>query len=125
MIKILSTGNYSKANTFLQKMLSFAKLSDFDKYGRQGVEALKAATPKDSGETAASWDYEIIRSNGSVKINWFNTHVEDGVPIAVILQYGHATRNGGYVQGRDYINPALKPVFDKIAEDSWKEIKGL
>lgn len=95
---------------------------NLEKYAREGVTALASATPVDSGETAASWDYEIQKGNGKVSIYWTNSNINDGVPIAVILQYGHGTNGGGYVQGRDYINPAIRPIFDKIAENAWKEV---
>lgn len=88
------------------------------------MEALAAATPLDTGETASSWGYRIRRKKDSVTIEWTNSNVVDGVPIAVILQYGHGTRNGGYVQGRDYINPAIRSVFDQLANDAWKEVSG-
>ena len=87
-----------------------------------GVDALAAATPVDTGKTAASWTYEIEKKNGSYSIVWLNTNVNKYVNIALILQYGHGTRNGGYVKGRDYINPAIQPIFDKIAEDAWREV---
>lgn len=115
-------GNFSRTNRFLEKALNVVKLGELDKYGRQGVDALSAATPVDTGNTAGSWEYKITRDHGSATISWFNTNVSNGVNIAVILQYGHGTRNGGYVKGRDYINPAMQPVFDKIAESAWKEI---
>lgn len=92
------------------------------KYGREGVRALSSATPIDSGKTANSWDYEIKQYQGGARISWTNSNVVDGVPIAIILQYGHGTRNGGYVQGRDYINPAIQPIFDKLAKDVWEEV---
>lgn len=92
------------------------------KYGEMGVLALSQATPLDSGETARSWSYEIEKTGSGYRLVWKNSHVNKGVPIAIILQYGHGTRNGGYVQGRDYINPALRPIFDGIAADSWKEM---
>lgn len=92
------------------------------KYGEMGVLALSRATPEDSGETARSWSYEIEKTDSGYRLVWNNSNVNKGVPIAIILQYGHGTRNGGYVQGRDYINPALVPVFDGIAADSWKEM---
>jgi hypothetical protein len=95
---------------------------ELKKYGEDGVKALADATPKDSGKTAASWSYEVEKSKGSYTIAWTNSNINDGVPIAVILQYGHGTRNGGYVQGRDYINPAIRPIFDQIAEDAWREV---
>ena len=94
-----------------------------DKYGREGVAALQTATPKDTGKTSESWYYKIERKNGSVSLTFHNSNQNKGVPIAIILQYGHATGNGGYVEGVDYINPALRPIFDKIAEEAWKEVK--
>ena len=97
----------------------------FRKYGREGVAALASATPVDTGRTANSWHYKIEQKQGSVSISFYNTNIQNGVPIAVILQYGHATRNGGWVQGRDYINPAIQPIFDKIADAAWKEVTKL
>lgn len=97
-------------------------MGNLDKYGRAGVAALSAATPKDSGETASSWEYEIKRTKTTVSIVFNNTNIQNGVPIAIILQYGHATNNGGYVEGVDYINPAIKPIFERIANDAWKEV---
>jgi hypothetical protein len=94
-----------------------------DKYAREGVSALSKATPLDTGETKSSWDYEIKKTRGSYRITWLNNHkTADGDPIAIILQYGHGTGSGGYVQGRDYINPAMKPIFDNIAENVWKAV---
>lgn len=93
-----------------------------DRYAQAGVLALQSATPVESGETAYSWDYKITQKGSTFKITWTNSHVVDGIPIAILIQYGHATRNGGYVEGKDYINPALKPIFDKIAEEAWKEV---
>ena len=94
-------------------------------YGREGVAALASATPVDSGLTASSWYYEIINRNGTAQITFYNSNIQNGVPIAIILQYGHGTRNGGWVQGRDYINPAIQPIFDRIANDAWKEVTKL
>lgn len=125
MITIRQKGDFSKFNTFLERIKEVVKLGDLDRYGRAGVEALASATPKDSGLTAESWTYEIVRSNGSVSIQFNNTHINKGVSIAIILQYGHGTRNGGWVEGRDYINPAIQPLFDKIADDAWKEVTKL
>jgi hypothetical protein len=99
-----------------------ARLSDLDRYGQEGVAALASATPVDSGLTARSWYYEIKRDRNSATISFLNSNIQNGVPIAVILQYGHGTRNGGWVQGRDYINPAIQPIFDKIANSAWKEV---
>jgi len=122
MIRIKAKGNYKRANSFFEKILEKIKHGALDKYGRMGCEALAANTPKASGKTAESWTYEIERQNGGAKIVWSNTNVNKNVNIAIILQYGHGTGWGGYVQGRDYINPAIQPVFDRIAEESWKEL---
>ena len=120
MIRLTQKGDFSKLNRYLERVKEVVKIGDLNKYGRQGVEALKAATPVDSGETANSWYYEIKRQNGVVSIEFNNSHINKGVPIAIILQYGHGTNNGGWVEGRDYINPVIQPLFDKIAEDAWK-----
>ena len=98
------------------------KFSSLDKYGKEGVQALAAATPVDTGLTAASWYYEIEQTDKTTSIVWKNSNVVDGTPIAIILQYGHATRNGGYVQGTEYINDALRPIFERIADSVWKEV---
>ena len=100
-------------------------MSDLDKYGKEGVAALASATPVDTGLTASSWSYEIKQKNGSISISFKNSNIQNGVPIAIILQYGHGTRNGGWVQGRDYINPAIQPIFDRIANDAWREVTKL
>jgi hypothetical protein len=122
MISFKSKGDFSDLNSFLERAKETIKLGDLDRYGREGVAALAAATPKDTGRTAESWHYEIIREKESVSISFYNTNIQNGVPIAILLQYGHGTRNGGWVEGRDYINPAIQPIFDKIAEDAWKEV---
>lgn len=125
MIKISHKGNFDRTEKFLRAASKADFLKSLDKYGAMGVQALSSATPIDSGNTAASWSYEIERSRDSYKIHWINTNVHDGVNIAIILQYGHGTGTGGYVKGRDYINPAIRPVFDEIADSAWKEVKGL
>lgn len=125
MISFRHKGDFSKLSKFLERAKEAVRLGDLDKYGREGVAALSSATPTDSGLTAQSWYYKIERTNGSVTISYFNSNVQNGVPIAVILQYGHGTRNGGWVQGRDYINPAVRPIFDKIANDAWREVTKL
>lgn len=125
MIKFRHKGDFSKATRYLERVKGAVRLSDLDKYGREGVAALASATPVDSGLTASSWYYEIVRTNGSVSINFNNSNIQNGVPIAVILQYGHGTGTGGYVQGRDYINPAIRPIFDRIANDAWREVTKL
>jgi hypothetical protein len=122
MITFRQSGDFSKTIKFLERAKQIVHISDLDRYGRAGVAALKSATPVDTGLTADSWYYEIKNKNGSVEISFNNSNIQNGVPIAIILQYGHATRNGGWVQGRDYINPAVQPIFDKIADEAWKEV---
>lgn len=123
MINIRQKGDFKNLSSFLEKTKEKLNLGLLDKYGREGVAALRAATPKDTGKTSESWYYKIERKNGSVSLTFHNSNQNKGVPIAIILQYGHATGNGGYVEGVDYINPALRPIFDKIAEEAWKEVK--
>ena len=122
MVSFKHRGNFSKTEQFLNKMQGRNYLNILDKYGQMGVEALAAATPVDSGKTAQSWTYEIQRTPEKTTIAWLNTNVNKGVNIAIILQYGHGTGTGGYVQGRDYINPAMRPIFDSIAAQAWKEV---
>lgn len=123
MIKLTSKGDYSKATGYLERLKEVAKISKLDHYGKMGVEALSGATPVDTGLTASSWNYEILRSRNGFTLRFNNTNIQNGCPIAIILQYGHGTRNGGYVSGRDYINPAIQPVFDEMAENLWKEVR--
>ena len=123
MISFRQKGDFLKLTKYLKNNQKIADKFDLDKYGREGVEALSAATPVDTGKTADSWEYEIVHKKDSISIVWKNTNIQNGVPIAVIIQYGHASRNGGWVQGRDYINPALKPIFDKIANKAWEEVR--
>ena len=125
MIVFRHKGNFSRTKKYLEKTKKAIRLDDLDKYGREGVSALASATPVDSGLTASSWYYEITNNRGSASITFLNSHVNNGVPIAVILQYGHGTRNGGWVQGRDYINPAIQPIFDKIVNEAWREVTKL
>ena len=122
MISFRQKGDFSNLSRYLERVKEKVKLGDLDKYGRAGVAALASATPVDSGQTANSWYYEIERQNGSVSIVFNNSNVNKGVPIAIILQYGHGTGTGGWVQGRDYINPAIQPIFDEIANNAWKEV---
>lgn len=122
MISFRQKGDFSNLSSYFEKVKEKVKLGDLDKYGRAGVAALASATPVDSGQTANSWYYEIERQNGSVSIVFNNSNVNKGVPIAIILQYGHGTGTGGWVQGRDYINPAIQPIFDEIANNAWKEV---
>lgn len=125
MITIKQKGNFSKLDMYFEKILSAVKLGKFDKYGRMGVDALSSATPIDTGLTAESWYYETKITKSGLSLSFQNSNVVDGVSIAIILQYGHATRNGGYVKGRDYINPAIQPIFDQIANDMWGEVTKL
>ncbi len=122
MIVVEAKGNFKRLDAFLNKMSRGDLFKELDKFGREGVNALASATPIDSGMTASAWNYEIRNSGGSWTISWTNSHIVDGVPIAIILQYGHGTGTGGYVQGRDYINPAIQPVMDRIAENVWKAV---
>lgn len=122
MLKIRHKGNFSKTTKFLHHVLRFDYKTILNRYGKMGVEALAEATPRDTGRTAEAWKYDIEENSNGVSIVWSNENINDGVNIAVILQYGHGTNNGGYVVGRDYINPALQPVFDKMANTVWKEL---
>ena len=122
MITFSTKGDFSKTEQFLIKAKRVDIKSILDTYGRQGVASLSASTPVESGRTASSWDYTVKGSRGSYEIVWTNSNVHNGVNIAVILQYGHGTGTGGYVRGRDYINPAMRPVFDQIAKAAWKAV---
>lgn len=125
MITFSQKGDFAKLTSFFEKCKNVVKLGDLDKYGKEGVAALSSATPVDTGLTANSWYYEIEHRDGSATISFKNSNIKDGVPIAIILQYGHATGTGGWVEGRDYINPAIQPIFDKIAENAWREVTKL
>lgn len=122
MISFRHKGDYRKATRYFERLKEAARLGILDKYGRAGVAALSSATPVESGKTASSWGYEIEHSRGSAKIVFTNSNINNGVPIAIILQYGHGTGTGGWVQGRDYINPAIQPIFDQIVNEAWKEV---
>lgn len=122
MISFTSKGDFSRTLKFLNFMDKWKVDKILQKYGQQGVSALAAATPVDSGATANSWNYSIKSTGKSATIYWNNSNINKGVNIAVILQFGHGTGTGGYVQGRDYINPAMRPIFDKIAEEAWREV---
>lgn len=122
MIAFRQKGDFSKLTRYLERVKEAVKLGDLDRYGREGVAALASATPVESGKTANSWYYEIENNGKAAKISFKNSNINKGVPIAIILQYGHGTGTGGWVQGRDYINPAIQPIFDKIAEQAWKEV---
>lgn len=124
MIYFRSKGDFNKTERLLKKSLGRDYRNVLTKYAIQGVIALSSATPKKTGLTASSWDYEIVQNNDGLSVIWKNTNINKSVNIALILQYGHGTRGGGYVRGIDYINPALKPIFDKLAEAAWKEVTG-
>lgn len=125
MISFSHKGDLSKTTRFLQKAKRVVRASDLDKYGREGVAALASATPIDSGLTANSWYYKIEIKEGLITLSFHNSNIQNGVPIAIILQYGHGTGTGGWVEGRDYINPAIQPIFDRMSQDMWKEVTSL
>lgn len=125
MISIKQRGDFKETEKLLKKSLGRDYISVLEKYGQQGVSALSASTPIDSGLTASSWSYKIIQNESGFSVSWENSNVQKNVNIAIILQYGHGTRNGGYVSGRDYINPALQLIFDKMADAAWKEVTRL
>ena len=124
MISVKSSGDYRRTRNWLLKNSRGDIFAKLDQFGRLGVDALSKATPVDTGETAHSWDYRIRKPRrGFYEIQWYNTHGDGDTSVAILLQYGHGTKNGGYVQGRDYINPAMKSIFDKMIDDFWKEVK--
>lgn len=125
MIRFRQKGDFSKTTNYFERLKGILHTSRLDKYGQRGVDALSSATPVDSGLTASSWYYTVERQNGRATINFLNSNVNEGVPIAIILQLGHGTGTGGWVEGRDYINPAIQPVFDAIVNDAWKEVTSL
>ena len=122
MFVIKHRGSFKNTESFFKKATNYNPISILHMYGEKGVAELRAATPKDTGLTAESWGYKISTSKGRATISWFNTNVVDGVPIAILLQYGHGTKNGTYVSGVDYVNPAMKPIFDSLANEIWKEV---
>lgn len=122
LLVVKHSGNFNNMNRFLKNASKTDFRSRLEQYGREGVNALASATPKRSGVTAASWGYRTTINKQGVSLEFTNSHINKGVPIAILIQYGHATRQGGYVQGRDYINPAIQPIFDRIAEDIWREV---
>lgn len=125
MISFRQKGDFAKLTRYLVKIDEAVKLKDLDIYGKEGVAALASATPVDTGLTANSWYYEIEHGRGTASITFYNSNVQRGICIAIILQYGHGTGTGGWVEGRDYINPAIQPIFDRIAENAWKEVTSL
>lgn len=122
MITFTHTGNFNHTEGFFKRMINSDYKRILKRYGKIGVQALVSATPEDTGLTADSWDYNIDVTKNTLRLTWTNSHIVDNVPIAVIIQYGHGTRNGGYVKGRDYINPAIVPVFDEIMKEIWAEV---
>lgn len=122
MVSVTHKGNFDKTFSFIEKAREMTKTTQLDRFGKAGVQALALATPKDSGETANSWRYKIERTKDKLTITWDNTNLNDGAKVAILLQYGHATTGGTFVKGVDYINPALKPIFDEIADNIWREM---
>ena len=122
MVTFKHKGDFSKVTKYLERARKGVNINSLNKYGRAGVAALASATPIDTGLTASSWSYELSQANGIARITFSNSNIQNGIPIAIILQYGHGTGTGGWVEGRDYINPAIQPIFDRIAEDAWKEV---
>ena len=123
MISIESKGSFKRSGSLLTKLLKLDITATLHRYGREGVAALSAATPRESGATAASWDYEVTKTRNGWAITWSNHHVVGGSPLVIMLQYGHGTGTGGYVAGEDFINPAIKPIFDRIKSEVWKVVK--
>jgi hypothetical protein len=122
MITLKQKGNFDKLTSFLERIKEPFNMGILNKYGMKGVEALREATPKDTGKTSESWSYKITRENDIVKLSFLNSNRNQDVPIAIILQYGHGTKNGGWVEGIDYINPAIQPLFEELAKEIWKEV---
>lgn len=122
MITLKQRGNFDKLTSFLERIKEPFNMGILNKYGMKGVEALREATPKDTGKTSESWSYKITRENDIVKLSFLNSNRNQDVPIAIILQYGHGTKNGGWVEGIDYINPAIQPLFEELAKEIWKEV---
>lgn len=127
MFKINSKGNFDRTEKILKSFLNeeYIPLDILEKYGRKGVEALSSATPRRTGLTASSWNYTIKNKNGQYELSWYNTNIQNGLPIAIILNYGHGTSNGSYVVGKNYIEPAIAPILDEIAEEVWKEVSNI
>lgn len=123
MIRFTQIGDFRKTDKYFKELSKKDFIGLLDKYGERGVEALKSATPVDTGKTADSWTYSIKKEHGRYVLEWGNQNIQNGVNIAIILQYGHGTNHGGYVRGRDYINPAIQPVFDAIVNEAWREVK--
>ena len=125
MISVKQNGDFSKTIKYLTKLEKSTRRADLEKYGKAGVAALKAATPVDTGKTAESWYYVIERKKDTASITFCNSNIQNGIPVAIVLQYGHGTGTGGWVEGRDYINPAIRPIFDNLAKEAWREVTTL
>jgi hypothetical protein len=125
VIRFSQKGDFEGLNSFFEKSKNIIRIGQLDIIAQRGVEALKKATPIDTGKTASSWDYKIERTKNTVSISFYNSNVNDGIPIAILIQYGHATQNGSWVEGRDFINPTLRPIFDEISDRAWEEVKKL
>lgn len=121
-IKLTVNGDWSKVDGYFERMKELFSKGRFDEWGRMGVDALRYATPKRTGLTSESWSYDIKRSSGRVSIEWYNSNTNDGNNIAILIQYGHGTRQGAWVEGRDYINPAMVDVFENIVKEMWEEV---
>ena len=127
-IRVTTSGDFSKTFKYLGKLEEFKKKqlrAILEKYGKEGVESLRSMTPRDTGATAESWSYEIKETKKGMALSFNNDAQNDGIPIAILIQYGHGTGTGGYVQPNDFINPAMKPIFQRIADDAWKEVRAL
>lgn len=122
MIEVTHLGNFKNTERFLNRVARRQQLGWLDSYGIRGVDALSNATPKDTRETSRRWRYSVTEKRGRITITWYNDNEDDGVPIVILIQYGHATRNGGFVQGRDFINPAMQPLFDQMSHEIWKRV---
>lgn len=122
MIRFVQKGNFSKLDHYFKRVTDTAKKINLERFGKKGVAALEKATPVKTGKTSQSWYYKIIKTKDSMTITFNNSNIQNGVPIAIILQYGHGTKNGGWVEGRDYINPSIQPLFDELAKEAWKEV---
>lgn len=122
LIRFKHSGDFKNMERFFKKATETSYLHILEAYGQAGVEALASMTPTETGKTAASWGYEVVPTRKGHSIYWTNSNVHDGVNIALILQYGHGTGTGGYVQGIDYINPAIRPIFESMANEAWKEV---
>lgn len=125
MVSFRHKGDFSKLTRYFEQVKNKARIGILDKYGREGVAALESATPVDTGLTAKSWSYKVEHKSGSATISFHNSNIQNGVPIAIILQYGHGTGTGGWVEGRDYINPAIQPIFEQLANNAWREVTSL